>query len=100
MNANERPDDLISLKEATRLLPSPREGKRTHINTLRKHALTGRLRYWRNGPWFLVSRAEVLALCQAVPPATPDPSVPTAERAARDARNAEVLKRHRLRCPP
>lgn len=93
---DDRPDDLISLKEATYLLPSPREGKRTHINTLRRHALSGRLRYWRNGPWFLVSRAEVLAMCQLVAP-KPAPGTPTPEQAERAARTDAILKRHRLK---
>ena len=75
------PNDLIGLKEAAKLVPSPRGGKGVHINSLRRWCLTGRLRYWRQGPWLFVSKADLATLftAQEKPQAAVDASLEKVE---------------------
>ncbi len=61
------PDDLITVREASGLVPSPRGG-RTNRSTLLRWINAGKLRAWKTrGTWILVSRAEVLELLKPVP---------------------------------
>lgn len=68
--ADDQPRDLISTREAAGLVPSPR-GSRTHLSTVLRWVLTGKVRGWRRGKWWFVSKAEVLALLVPVDPAAP-----------------------------
>jgi excisionase family DNA binding protein len=60
------PTDLICVNEACKLVPSPR-GKRTHLSTVYRMIFSGRLRAWKNGRWYFVSRQEILDLLKPVP---------------------------------
>lgn len=56
---DELPSDLISIKEAARLVNN------THRGTIRRWILTGKLPAWKlAGRTFLVSRSDVLAMIQ------------------------------------
>lgn len=74
------PTDLLSLKDACHLIPSPRGGT-IHLNSLRRWCLSGRLRYWKQGPWMFVSRADLAALFtpQEQPAPVLEPSLAAAE---------------------
>ncbi|SRR5581483_8834755 len=93
MNTNDadRPDDLISLKAACQLAPSPYGGS-VHVNTMRRWCLSGKLRYWRNGHWLFVRRADVLALFQEMPEPAPRERQPPP--GLQRARVREILRRH------
>ncbi len=54
-------DDLIPLREVSRLLPSSRPGKKLHYSTICRWVKSGRIRAWRVGGCLFCSRAEVLA---------------------------------------
>jgi len=55
------PEDLLSLPEAARLVPSPRAGRRCHRSTLKRWIFQGELPGYRRGRYWYVSRAELLA---------------------------------------
>jgi hypothetical protein len=80
------PDDLIPLAEARLLLPSPRPGKKTSLETLYRKIHSGKLRAWKIDSWLFVSRAEVLGLPQRVGVEPP--------RREMNARTREGLKRY------
>jgi hypothetical protein len=61
----DRPDDLIGLAEACRLLPSRTPGRRVHLKTLYRWVRTQKLSGWKIGEYWFVSRAEVLGLARA-----------------------------------
>jgi excisionase family DNA binding protein len=67
------PADLIPMAEAARLLPSNRPGKRLHVATLYRWLFSGRLRGWKIGRHYHVSRAEVLRMAEPVEVAQPAP---------------------------
>lgn len=88
------PDDLIGLSEACRLIPSHRPGKRLCLPQLRRWIQSGRVRGWRRGRWWLVSRADILNLpAEFMPP--PALIIPRAPRTPAWAR--QVLERHGIR---
>lgn len=58
--------DYISLSEAARRLPSPRAGKRTHISTLWRWVLSGKLPAVRRGRWYFVRVCDLEAMSQPV----------------------------------
>lgn len=47
-------DDYVSLSQAAKLLPSPRAGKRTHISTLWRWVLSGKLPAVKRGRYYFV----------------------------------------------
>lgn len=55
------PADLITPKEAARLI-------RTHISTIHRWVQSGRLRGWKRGSRYLISRADVEAMLRPVTP--------------------------------
>lgn len=59
------PPDLINTSQAARLVPNPR-GRASHVSKIIRWILQGRIRGWRNGRWWLVSRAEVLSQIKPV----------------------------------
>jgi excisionase family DNA binding protein len=59
------PNDLISTQEAAALVRPPR-GKATHVSTIIRWIVDGRLRGWRQGRWWMVSRAELLEVTRPV----------------------------------
>ena len=61
------PDDLLTLAEARDLVPSPRPGCRTHLATLYRWVLSGRLPAVRRGRWYFVRRADLLKIATPVP---------------------------------
>lgn len=92
MNTNERPTDLMGLKDAAKLVPSPFGGGRgVHLCTFRRWVLAGKLRYWRVGKWLMVSRADVMGLFEPVEKVDPTPILSMTQEAAE-----VILKRHRL----
>jgi len=56
------PADLIGLAEAAQLLPSRKPGRKLHVTSLYRWIADGKLRGWRIGGHYFVSRADVLAL--------------------------------------
>jgi excisionase family DNA binding protein len=78
--ADELPDDLVGLSEATRLIPSVRPGRKVHVTSLYRWIAQGRLRAWRRGKHLFVSRADLAALHQVRQPAPPSPVGTKAER--------------------
>ena len=87
------PNDLIGLREATRLLPGLRAGKRIHIATLYRWCRVGRLPSWKIGVGTFVSRSDVLRL--AVPVVRPV-LVPAICRGEEHRRAVEELARRGL----
>lgn len=87
------PDDLLCLKDAAKLVPSPHGGGRgVHQNTLKRWIFSGRLRHWKIGPYLLVRKADLMDLIKpAEKPAPPPPPVLS--------RTDEILKRHGLLRP-
>lgn len=81
------PDDLISVCEAARLLPSRKPGRRMHYGTLYRWIREGRLQGWRVGSHWFVSRREVVAL--------PVPSEVRPEVATRARREREIAEAQR-----
>jgi excisionase family DNA binding protein len=53
------PDDLLSLREAAELV-------RVRVPTMRRWVCEGRLRGWRRGCYYLVSKAEVMGMLEPV----------------------------------
>lgn len=85
---SEAPDDLLSLKDAAKLIPSPYGGNRgIHVNTMKRWVLSGRVRHWKIGPFILVSKADVLAMPKLVVPVE---NVPTSTK------TDDILRRHGL----
>lgn len=56
------PSDLLCLRDAAKLLPSSRAGKRVHASTLYRWIIEKRIRGFRLGRYWYVSRQEVLSL--------------------------------------
>ncbi len=81
------PSDLIPVKDACALIPSPR-GK-TALSTVYRLVRRGELRAWRRGPWTFVSRQEVVELMKPV-------QLPTFPRSKRE--NARAQKKEEERC--
>jgi excisionase family DNA binding protein len=93
--ATEQPTDLMCLKDAAKLIPSPHGGNRgVHVNTVKRWILTGRLRHWRIGAYILVSRADVLAVPKQAPAPKPVPE-PVPEGTYRPETEA-ILRKHGL----
>jgi hypothetical protein len=61
------PEDLIGVKAATALIPSPVPGAKTHLSTIYSWIRKGKLRCWKRDRYRLVSRAELLALLEPQP---------------------------------
>lgn len=53
--------EYVSLVEAAKLVPSPKPGKRTHVNTVRRWCRSGRVRSYRRGRWLFVKVEDLLA---------------------------------------
>jgi hypothetical protein len=67
--------DWLTVRQACKLLPSPRTGRELNWRTMLRWILEGRLRGWRNGRWWYVRKCDVLALPQQVSPTTLQPAV-------------------------
>jgi hypothetical protein len=65
--------DLISLKEAARLIPSGRAGKRLHYATLYRWVLTGRVPAVKIGGRYFLRRVDLEALSRPVEVGTEKP---------------------------
>lgn len=91
---NELPDDLIGIKAATKLIPSPKAGASTSLSTLYRWINKGKLRCWKRDRFRLVSRAQLLALLEPQPLPIGAP-VPTSieERRKVSAETARILKK-------
>lgn len=71
-NANgDAATDWIPVKEAARLLPSCRPGKRLHVSTIYRWIDRKVLDAWKVGRWTFVRRAKVLELIQPLAVAEP-----------------------------
>jgi hypothetical protein len=69
MSQQERPesisneeDRLVSLSEACRMIVSPRPGKKTHLSTIYRWILDGRLPAVRRGRWWFVRVSDIMRL--------------------------------------
>lgn len=91
------PDDLIPTAEAARLLPSKRPGRHVHISTVLRWVFKGRLRGWRIGAAWFVSRAELLAQVRPVQTRRDDETAAVVEAQERTRETDEVLRRHGIR---
>ena len=81
------PDDLIPLAEAAALLPSRKPGRRLNTTTLYRWVERGRVRGWKIGCVWFVSKAEILA----VPTLNqPRPEVQTAAERRRRVEEAKA----------
>lgn len=94
MNTN----DLLSLTEAAKLLPSCRAGKRVHVATLYRWVLSGRLPAVKRGRYYFVRRADLDAMarpverpCLEIPPRRPSVNANTQEEALRYLRAVGIL---------
>ncbi len=56
--------DWITLAQAAALVPSPRRGKKTHVSTLLRWILQGKLAGYRRGRWWMIRRQELLDLIE------------------------------------
>jgi excisionase family DNA binding protein len=88
----ELPDDLLTVKEAAKLL-KPARGRRVHVSSVLRWVLQGRLQGYRRGHYWFVRRADVLALTQPVQ-VIQQPRMATARECQREQeRVAAELKR-------
>lgn len=94
---NDTPNDLISTREATTLLPSKRPGRKVHISTILRWVLSGKLRGWRVGGSWFVSRSELLSQVRLVQPRRDDQTAAEAEARERAARTDRVLREKGVR---
>jgi excisionase family DNA binding protein len=93
------PTDLIGTREAAGLVPGCRPGRGTHVSTVVRWVLGRRLRGWRNGRHWLVSRAEVLALVRGVQLQLDGAQAAELAGRAQAAETDRVLKAHGVRGP-
>jgi excisionase family DNA binding protein len=93
------PQDLIPLSEACKLGPRPARGTRRHRSTVLRWVLAGRLRGWRSGGNWYVSKAELQALLrpECVQPAACEEVRARLEAEARAAETDRVLRAHGVR---
>jgi excisionase family DNA binding protein len=93
------PQDLIPLSEACKLGPRPARGARRHRSTVLRWVLAGRLRGWKSGGNWYVSKAELQALLrpECVQSAVCDEVQARLEAEARAAETDRVLRAHGIR---
>ena len=87
------PDDLIGTGQACLVRPLPARGQRRRSTVLR-WILTGRLRGWRSGGCWLVSRAEVEASFKPVLATIPLQPEGVAAARRRDESDPEGTQAH------
>jgi hypothetical protein len=80
------PDDLISLAQACRLLPSRKPGRKMHVASLYRWVQRGKIQGWRVGSIWYVSERDVLAMIR---PSSPLPEVASRAERERQIREAE-----------
>lgn len=85
-NNHTPPADLIGLCEAAGLLPCRKPGRRAHASTVYRWVAEGKLRGWRLGRYWYVSRADVLALVTPATTVVPPAAPPAQDEAARKLR--------------
>ncbi len=86
------PEDLIGLAEACRLIPSRKPGRHLSIASLFRWIQRGKIRGWRIGGSWFVSRAAVRALFV---PSEPLPEIVTQEAFDRRQEEARAFLRER-----
>lgn len=87
-NTSDIPDDLITVKEAARLVHN------THTATIRRWVLNGKLQgYTLAGTRWLVSRADVLALIQPLTKPRKAPAIESPRQRGRRERDTDRVLR-------
>ena len=90
----DRPTDLIPLSAAADLLPRPRPGIKTHVRTVLRWIMDGKLQGWRlAGRWY-VSRADLVAM--ATPFHAPPAITSRGDIRRRREKAAQVLRDARI----
>ena len=87
-------DDLLFLSEAAKLIPTVRAGRKVHVSTLLRWIKAGKVRGYRCGPVWKISREDVERIIRSRQPVAP-PEKPASTR-TRDAEKAaakEYLRR-------
>ena len=87
-------DDLLFLSEAAKLLPTVRAGRKVHVSTLLRWIQAGKLRGYRCGPVWKVSRQDIERISRSRQPETPpEKPVSSRTREAEKAAAKEYLRR-------
>lgn len=87
-------DELISLAQAAKLLPHPMPGRKVSIRSLLRRIWAGKLRAWKLGRNWFVSRFDVLSQLEPFKPVQRCKPAHDLGEAERHKRTLEVLKRY------
>lgn len=91
------PDDLIGLLEAAHMIPSRKPGRTLSPVTMWRWVLAGKLRSWRIGGHYFVSRREVRLLARPVAVVVDAVQEGRRRAAEREAWANSVLREHGIR---